>query len=187
MQINNKLELRIVSGKYRRRKIFAPNSVDVRPTKDRIREALFSSLGNISNLSILDLYAGSGAISLEALSRGATSATLVDINKESIKCIKDNFASLNVEEDYEILFMSDILALNKFKEENKSFDIIYLDPPYQKGKYIDIINFILENNIINNNGIIISESNYELDIDENLFSKHKKHKYGEIIINIYWR
>lgn len=182
-----RLEMRIVAGKYKRRKILAPKSEKVRPTKDRIREAIFSALGNISGLSFLDLYAGSGAFGIEALSRDASNVVFVDNFKESIACVKDNLKSLSITTDYEVLFMNDTDALNKIKEEDKSFEIIFMDPPYLEGKYCELIDFILENNILNNNGIIITESNVELNIDTTKFKKIKNYSYGGIFVNIYWR
>ena len=182
-----RLELRVVSGIYRRRKLLAPNSKDVRPTKDRIREAIFSALGNIEGFSFLDLYAGSGAMGIEALSRGASYAAFVDINKESIDCIKDNLLSLNIKEGYNIYRDLDTNVLKQFQENKRSFDIVFLDPPYKKGKYEDIIRFIISNELINKGGIIVCESGHPINIDESQFSKCKTYKYGEINIYILWR
>lgn len=182
-----KVEMRIIAGNYKRRKIYAPETPLVRPTKDRVREAIFSSLGDITNTSFLDLYAGSGAFGIEALSRGSKKAIFVDNYLPSINSIKENVRNLSIKEEYEIIYKKDIDALNIFKERNESFDIIFLDPPYEKGRYSEIISFINLNNLLNNNGIIIAESNYDIDVDASIFSKHKKYTYGEIIVNIYWR
>ena len=97
--------MRIVGGKYRHRLISFPDDMaHTRPTKDRIREAVFSALGDINGYRVLDLYAGSGAMGIEALSRGAKHATFVDVSALAIKTIKDNITSLKIDpSEYEII------------------------------------------------------------------------------------
>lgn len=176
--------MRIVAGKYRHREIIYPNDVEhIRPTKDRIREALFSALGPLDNLYILDLYAGSGAMGIEALSRGAKEATFVDNNKIAIKTIKDNIASLKID-NADVLFMNDFEALELFKNQNKKFDLIILDPPYKKGQYIEVIKYIMDNKLINNHARIVTEADYEIDFSSLTLEKRKEYRYGEIIINV---
>ena len=175
--------MRVVAGKYRHRLISFPNDSHVRPTKDRIREALFSALGDLEGLNILDLYAGSGAMGIEALSRNALHATFVDNNSLSIKVIKENIKSLGIN-NAEILYKNDLDALEMFKKENRLFDLVILDPPYQEGKYIEIISYLINNNLLSNNARIVTECNYELDFNSLDFKKIKTYHYGEIIINV---
>ena len=155
--------MRIIGGIYRHRLIEYPLDNKTRPTKDRIREAIFNALGDISNTSVLDLYAGSGSMGLEALSRGANKATFIDVSLEAIKCIKNNVKTLNISANSASIYqISDLEALNKFKENNEQFDIVFLDPPYQEGDYLNIINKIYEEGILKDNGIIVVEVNYPL-------------------------
>ena len=139
--------MRIVGGKYRHRLISFPDDAEhTRPTKDRVREAIFSALGDINGYRVLDLYAGSGAMGLEALSRGAGHATFVDISALAIKSIKENVTSLKIpENEYEIIRNKDVLAIESFKQKELQFDLVILDPPYEEGKYEDIVNQLFNN------------------------------------------
>ena len=121
--------MRIVAGKYRHRLIEYPNNAEyIRPTKDRIREALFSALGDINGLTVLDLYAGSGAMGIEALSRGASKCVFVDNNQIAYKTVKNNLNNLGIE-DYELIFDEDKKALELFKSKGYKFELVILDPP----------------------------------------------------------
>ena len=127
--------MRIVGGLYRHRLIDYPNDAEhIRPTKDRIREAIFSAVGDLTNFKGLDLYSGSGAMGIEGLSRGASHMVFVDHNKIAIETTKKNIASLGIK-NAEVLFMEDLVALEKFHQEKRSFDVVFLDPPYKLGKY----------------------------------------------------
>ena len=113
--------MRIVGGKYRHRLITFPDDMaHTRPTKDRIREAIFSAIGDISNFRALDLYAGSGAMGIEALSRGANHVTFVDVSSLAVKTVSENLNSLKVDKnEYEILKTTDVSAIELFKEKNR--------------------------------------------------------------------
>ena len=111
------MPMRVIAGEYRHRKLLYPeNNVNIRPTKDRIREAFFSSLGDIEGKSFLDLYAGCGSMGIEAISRGARYSTFVDMNNESISYVRKNIDSLHINDKAEILKMMDEVALAKFKK-----------------------------------------------------------------------
>ena len=175
--------MRIIAGKYRHRLIYWPDDSSIRPTKDRVREAIFASISShIDKAVFLDLYAGSGSMGIEALSRGAKKVYFIDHSVNAIKCVQENLKLLNVNEDYEIIKTDDASALNKFKEENIKFDIIFLDPPYLDGKYEEIITWILDNELINEHGIILAESNRQLSLNHHLIKKEKQYKYGEILV-----
>ena len=179
--------MRIVAGKYRHRLIDYPDDAQhIRPTKDRIREAIFNALGNIDGLKVLDLYAGSGAMGIEALSRNAKKVTFVDINKISIDTINKNLQSLDVlKSNFSVLFLDDLTALTNFKIRNEKFNLIFLDPPYKDGKYNLIIS-LLKEGILDDKYIIVTESNYPLEIDSSIYNKKKDYKYGEIYVSIMW-
>ena len=123
--------MRIIAGLYRGRKLKEFKGNDVRPTSDRAREALFNILGNISGDSFLDLYCGTGAVGLEAASRGAGKVTLVDLSKESVALSRDNAGTLNAGVQ---TVNSDALSfVTRLKEK---YDYIFLDPPYAENAYI---------------------------------------------------
>ena len=124
--------MRIIAGEKRSRKIDAPEGQDTRPTADRIKEALFSMLqARIPGARVLDLYAGSGALSLEALSRGASFAVLVDVSFKAGKVIKKNIETLSYQQKTRFIQAEDSRAITMLEGENEKFDLIFLDPPYR--------------------------------------------------------
>lgn len=181
--------MRIVGGKYRHRIIKYPDCADfIRPTKDRIREAIFNALGNVNDYISLDLYAGSGSMGIESLSRGCQKCYFVDINDTAIRTILENVKSLSIlDSQYNIKKIQDFDALFFFKENNISFDLIFIDPPYKEGNYEDVVNYIYNNNIIKEKGIIVLESDHHLNINFLSFNKIKEYKYGYIFVTILWR
>ncbi len=175
--------MRVIAGRLRHRKLVYPeNNKDIRPTKDRIREAHFSSLGDISNKTFLDLYAGCGSMGIEAISRGARKAYFVDISSESLRFVKENVKSLDIFNEVEIIKSSDLDALKEFKEKGLKFDIIYLDPPYEKGQYEEVLNYIYINDLINENGVVSFEANRIVSINPLWNITSKEYHYGEITV-----
>ena len=181
--------MRIVGGKYRHRLISFPDDMaHTRPTKDRIREAVFSAIGDISGYRILDLYAGSGAMGIEALSRGASHATFVDISALAVKTVGENLNSLKVDKrEYEVLKTTDIKAIASFKEKDIQFDLVFLDPPYEQGEYEKIVDLLHSNNLLSDHAIVVIESNRPVDLENIDYQKNKEYHYGEIKVFIYWR
>ena len=124
--------MRIIAGEMRSRKLKAPEGMDTRPTADRVKEALFSILqGRLYGARVLDLYAGSGALALEAISRGADSAVLADCAAKACQAIQENIGALGCGEKAKLLRMKDTAALAALQEQKDSFDLIFLDPPYR--------------------------------------------------------
>lgn len=181
--------MRIVGGKYRHRQIIYPNDMEhTRPTKDRIREAIFSAIGDITNFEALDLYAGSGAMGLEALSRGAKKCAFVDISNVAIKTIKDNISNLKINNDEYILIKDkDINALETFKNNHQKFDLVFLDPPYEQGDYQGIVDLLIKNELLKENCIIVVEANRDVDLENIDYNKKRDYHYGDINVFIYWR
>ena len=122
--------MRIISGKYAKRNLFTLKSNRTRPTSDKVKESLFNSLGQFfDGGNVLDLYAGSGALGIEAVSRGYDHASLVDINHAACSIIKKNVALTKEENRFEIYNMRSSAALKLFAEIGQSFDLVFLDPP----------------------------------------------------------
>ncbi|MCX5699660.1 MAG: 16S rRNA (guanine(966)-N(2))-methyltransferase RsmD [Candidatus Omnitrophica bacterium] len=122
--------MRITTGKYRNRKLHMPKGI--RPTQDKVRKAIFDILGDISGLTFLELFAGSGAVGFEALSRGIAELTLVECNRNSVLAIKRNIALLNAPA-CNLYYLEAEKAVKLLGLDKKSFDIIFIDPPYYKG------------------------------------------------------
>ncbi len=171
--------MRIISGKYKGKKLNGFNIDGTRPTMDRVKESLFAMIQNhINGSTVLDLFAGSGALGLEAISNGAKKCYLIDNNQIAIKTIKEN--SVNIKEDINIINID----YKKFlKETKEKFDIIFLDPPYQSNQLNKALKIIEERNLLNENGIIICEYEKIEPITNLKLLKNKS--YGPKNIKIY--
>lgn len=125
--------MRIIGGEYKSRSIAMPKGVEIRPTQDKVREALFNILGDITGKRVLELFAGSGAFGIEAISRGAKSATFVDNNFRCVQTIKSNLISLGVSDSQYNVIRADALKFPaKLSQSCEKYDIIFLDPPYHR-------------------------------------------------------
>src|SRR5215510_10826844 len=123
--------MRIVAGKARGHHLLGPRSSNIRPTADRVREAIFNVLGQwMDGWSVLDLFAGTGALALESISRGARRAVMVDEDKEAVRLCRTNAAALGFKEQVEILAMPVTRALAQLQRAGERFELIFADPPY---------------------------------------------------------
>ena len=176
--------MRIISGKYKGKKLTGYDILGTRPTMDRVKESLFGIIQNyLKNSTILDLFAGSGSLGIEALSNGATTCYFVDNNIKLVNIIKEN--TKNIEENTIILKKEYIEALQYFKENNVKFDIIFLDPPYKLNLINKSIELIEKYNLLNENGLIVCE--YEQELFTSSYNIIKEKKYGDKSIRIYKR
>jgi len=174
--------MRVISGKYKGKKLIGFDIDGTRPTMDRVKESLFGIIQNYINDSIvLDLFAGSGSLGIEALSNGAVSCYFFDNNIELVNIIKKNTIGINgvhvMKSDYKN-------SLDLLKNSNIKFDIIFLDPPYKLNLINDCLDKIYEYNLLNNNGIIVCEYEEEI-INTDKFDLLKEKKYGSKNIKIY--
>lgn len=171
--------MRIISGKYKGKKLEGFNIEGTRPTLDRVKESLFGMIQTyIQNSQVLDLFAGSGALGLEAISNGAKTCYLIDNNKEAIKTIKQN--SQNFDEDLKII---NIDYKRFLKETNEKFDIIFLDPPYKENQMDKSLRIIEERDLLNKEGIVICE--YEIGNPKTNLNLIKEKSYGSKKIKIF--
>lgn len=171
--------MRIIAGKYKYKRLNEFNVSSTRPTADKVKEALFDILADINDMVCLDLFAGTGALGLEAISRGASKCYFVEENINIYKVLVKNFKELDVKENVVNALRSDYLkALKTYKNKNLTFDLIFIDPPYKTNFAEKAIDFILENNMLNSNGVICWEhDNSKLDISKN-YNVVKQKKYG---------
>lgn len=123
--------LRIIAGSRKGHQIKVAREAAVRPTSERVREALFAALGDIDGLRVLDLFAGTGALGLEALSRGAAQATFVEADRQVAAVLRANIARLRFDEQAEVLLMDYSRALPLFASGGRAFDLLFVDPPYR--------------------------------------------------------
>ena len=172
--------MRIIAGSARSMPLKTVPGMDTRPTTDRIKETLFNIIqGDIPGAMFLDLFAGSGGIGLEALSRGAKKAVFVENNSKAAACIQDNinFTKFNSQSD---LKKMDVLAALRTLERKYVFDIIFMDPPYMCGHEQNVLAYLKDSSILDENTIIIIEESLDFDIDEidgNGFSVYRVKEY----------
>lgn len=153
--------MRIVAGEKRSRVLEAPAGENTRPTADRVREAVFSILGGFfDGEHVLDLYAGSGALAFEALSRGAGDAVLSDADRKAISVIRRNAAVLGYEQKTRVLNMKDEQVLELLKQEGRVFDLVFLDPPYRMDT-APVCSFLVKNGLLSENARIVIEHRKE--------------------------
>ncbi|HAK05520.1 MAG TPA: 16S rRNA (guanine(966)-N(2))-methyltransferase RsmD [Firmicutes bacterium] len=179
--------MRIIGGSQRHRMIKLPTVRETRATRDAVREAIFSALGSlVTDKVVLDLFAGSGAFGLEALSRGARLSIMSDHNDRCIATINENLQTLKFENG--IVWHLDYLkALKRIKTENLMVDIVFLDPPYLDNLCEPVIAMLFKDNLLTEHGIIITETQKPIMIDELMFSKVRYYKYGITRVTIMWR
>lgn len=172
--------MRVIAGKYRARILREFDITSTRPTLDRVKEAIFSSIQfDILNSSVLDLFAGTGALGIEALSRGAKDVTFVDKDARAIKLIKEN--TMGMTESFEVCQADYDVFLNKTK---KKFDIIILDPPYASDYGEKAIKIILKKNLLNDGGVLVYEKSADSMFsfsEEGFFMKTKQYGMVEVV------
>ena len=177
--------MRIISGKARGTKLYTLEGENTRPTLDRVKESIFSIIqSEIEGAKILDLFAGSGAIGLEFLSRGAEKAVLCDNSKEAINIIKKNIEKTHMEKQASLINADFENCLEKLK--NEQFDIIYLDPPYATDYIYKAIQNIIKLNIVTEESLIIIETDDENRVEKEIENIDieivDKRKYGRATI-----
>ena len=174
--------MRVISGKYKGKQLMGFDIDGTRPTQDRVKESLFAMIQDyLLDANVLDLFAGSGNLGIEALSNGACSCVFADINRKCIQVIEKNLQ--NLKEPTEVIQGDYLEVLSKMKD--RKFDLIFLDPPYRYGIIEEILNFIVQKDILNDDGIVVCE--YENDsLKENYgdlkMLKNKKYGYKNITI-----
>ncbi len=175
--------MRIVSGRYRGRRITAPRDLPVRPTTGRAKEALFSILGHrlhFSEISVLDLFAGTGSISFEFISRGCTNVTAVDKSHGCIRFIEKTANDLGMEGLRPI--RADVFAFSQQTPEQ--YDLIFADPPYGLMRSSELAELLLQRRLINANGLLIVEHSDEEHLSHVPgFSEHRR--YGQVNFSIF--
>ena len=150
--------MRVIGGVYRGRRISAPAGFDVRPTSDRLRETLFNIIApQIEGSRFLDICAGSGAVGIEALSRGASSVTFIDRSRRACAVIESNLATLGVTSNATIINREAVSALKRLARDAAKFDIVFFDPPYASEIYSQVMRRLAASGLLNPQAIVITE------------------------------
>ena len=179
--------MRIIAGAYKGRNLKSPPSMNVRPTSDRLRETLFNVIApRIQDSRFLDLCAGSGAVGIEALSRGASHATFVDRSRRSCTLIESNLELCRIPEDEQAIYCSEA---SEFLRQTRSgpWDIIYFDPPY-KDDYLKTLNLLgSHSDLLASGGLVIVEHHHKNTLPETLgnLSRTRVLKQGDSSLSFY--
>lgn len=180
--------MRIITGSARGTKLRAPKGTNTRPTADRIKESLFNILrAEVQGKTVLDVFAGSGSLGLEALSRGAENAVFIDKDADSIKIIGDNARHTHLADKADIRRGDAFTLLRKLSGENRLFDVIFCDPPYHFGLCQKLLNAV-DGSILKGGGLFIAETGADevLDASKTGFTLLREQTYGATTkINIY--
>lgn len=176
--------MRIIGGRYKSRRIRMPGYI--RPTQGKVRKALFDILGNLEGCSFLELFAGSGAVGFEAISRGARELTLVESNRQALGQIKKNIEGLEAQ-SCRLYPLDSAEAIKKFHRHKEKFDIIFLDPPYYREMAKKALQMLGAYDILAPDGLIVAqhfkkESLPEAEGDLILF---RQSRYGDTVLSFY--
>ncbi len=174
--------MRVITGSARGKRLKTLEGIDVRPTTDRVKESIFSIIHfDLEGATVLDLFAGSGQLGIEALSRGAKFATFVDSSRSSIEVTKENLLSTGLMTNARIASMDSVDFL---KGTKSTYDIALLDPPYHKGILLSALPLLEK--IMNPGGIVICEHEKELTLPDNIerLEKIKSYNYGKITLSL---
>lgn len=176
--------MRIISGRCRGLNLYTLDGNATRPTLDRVKESVFNILGNLfCDITVLDLFAGSGALGLESLSRGAASCDFVDSSKNAVDIIKKNIKKCHME-DVANVYQSDFEQAIR-KMPNNRFDLVFLDPPY--GKDLGILAIKRLKDIVKDNSIIVLETDETDEVPDliDCFERYDVRKYGRVTISFF--
>ncbi len=155
--------MRVIAGSARRLRLRAPEGLDTRPTQDIIKETLFNMIQmEVPGSRFLDLFAGSGAIGIEALSRGAREAVFVENNRQAVSVIHGNLETTHLTDRSRVLALDVLTALRRL-ENRGSFHIIYMDPPYEKGLEEGVLRYLASSSLIREDTLIIVEASRNTD------------------------
>jgi len=180
--------MRIISGEFGGRKLKSLAGSNTRPTSDKVKGSIFNMIGPFFDGGLaLDLFAGSGALGIEAVSRGVDKAILVDRNFGAIKVIKENVAITKAENQFEVLKMDAKKAISKFQEDGLVFNYVFLDPPYALQEIVDLITQMQEIKLLADDAIIVCEADKEVKLPKEIgqFHEYKHQVYGITQVLIY--
>ena len=180
--------MRIIAGTYASLRLETLKGQATRPTLDKVKEAVFSALGGMfDGGTMLDLYAGSGAIGLEAVSRGMNQAVLVDQSHAAAEIIRKNIALLGCQKQTRLLAMNDRKALSLLAKEGMQFDLVYLDPPYEKQHNEEVMTYLVEHGMLKNGARVVIEAKKEENYTQTFgpLQYQKEKVYGIMKITYY--
>ena len=182
--------MRIISGKFRGLKLHSPTNIEIRPTSDRLRESLFSIINsnkydiNIIDANVIDICTGTGALGIEALSRGAKNLYLIDNEQNSLDIVKTNLSKIKSYDIESSVYIRKADAKKPFKNINLIFNIVLIDPPYNSSIIQQCLPLLKEYNLIDNNSLIFAETSKQETISVENFKVLDTKFYGKSKLTI---
>jgi len=181
--------MRVIAGKYRSRPLRSLHGLAMRPTTDRLRETLFNVLAPVVEDSVwLDLYAGTGAVGIEALSRGARMVYFVEVYRKAAALIRENLRALGIESGCQVLELEAVAALRVLDTQAVSCDVCFLDPPYHRQHdYAKVLNFLGESEMLKPSTIVVAEHEKHFDPGEKFgrLERYRELKQGDAVLSFY--
>jgi 16S rRNA (guanine(966)-N(2))-methyltransferase RsmD len=180
--------VRIISGEFRGRRLRAPDGLATRPTSDRVRESLFNIVAaRVPGSRFLDLFAGSGAVGLEAISRGADEAVFVEQSRRALEQIEQNIAHCGVEDRSRIVAKDAQAALKTLAAAGEEFDLVYVDPPYDADLYLPVLRALGRSGLVASDGLVVVEfrSRERLPDEAGDLRHYRDVRYGDTTLAFY--
>ncbi len=180
--------MRISAGEHRGRRLRSPRGTKTRPTSDRLRQALFSALGaRIQGARVLDLFAGTGAVGLEALSRGASTATFVEVDRRAVASLRTNLTSLNLAGRARVLVAEVLPTLAKLHAGGEVFDCIFLDPPYAGDLAARCVERLAHGGLLRENALLVAQTFHKTALPDRVGSLRQiwRRRHGESNLTFY--
>ncbi|MBL8150261.1 MAG: 16S rRNA (guanine(966)-N(2))-methyltransferase RsmD [Blastocatellia bacterium] len=180
--------MRVIAGKHKGRTLRTVAGIDVRPTSDRLRETIFNILApRIENARFLDICAGSGAMTIEAISRGALEVALIESSRKALKVIYENLNSCKIDAAVEILSTDALVGLKRLNTKGSVFDIVYFDPPYKSQIYLPVLEFLANSALLASAAIVMVEHYSKSELPEVIgrMQHYRLVKQGETSVSFY--
>lgn len=180
--------MRVVAGDYRGRKLKSLSGDNTRPTSDKVKESIFNMIGPyFDGGQVLDLFAGSGGLAIEAVSRGMDKAVCVDRNYQAINVIKENVKITKEETKFEVMKSDAKQALKRLAGEGRTFDLVLIDPPYAQQEVVADLEQLLADGMLNPDCLIVCETDKKFDLPETVgtLEQIRRQVYGIAAITIY--
>lgn len=181
--------MRVIAGRFRNRRLQAPRGLGIRPTSDRLRETLFNVLAPAVADSVwIDLYAGTGAVGIEALSRGARQVYFVEASKKAAQTVRRNLQSLGISQGFELLERDAAEALRRLESEGVVCDFCFVDPPYRiERAYAQALEFLAQSRLLRRSSIVVAEHQKHFDPGEAFgpLTRHRTLRQGDAVLSFY--
>lgn len=180
--------MRVITGTAKGNRLKSLKGMETRPTLDRVKESLFNIIGSrVIDTEFLDLFAGTGAIGIEAISRGAKHALFVETNPRAVKIIRENLEITGLADQGEIMAADVEMALKAVANADRKFDMIFMDPPYLKKLGQKTLTSLMQFGVLTKNGLVIVESSKmdELPLQEGPLKMVRQEKYGDTTLTFY--